>query len=627
MKMKTKTKTKTKRRTDKRPKHRGGKHTRSHGQMMRSSSLNDLPGKRVKSHLTKPAIKPVINNKKTRSYIKPLSIFSAKELFRLNAESGKTDIFYEMPKLAARKGGSRTSSRSSSRSKSSTLPFAMDPEDYDTPPVETVAPPTAPPMMDSCRPLTAKELPGLESLMSTDQKCLITVHKDSCSFTRTGPISVSFGKGGFNAVFNNDNFDECVGDQYIMRVSIRPIILSTTSGARYYSNFLEETRLGIIAAEQGIGPNIYKIGLMSDINNANNTYFYSIIDRIAGYDASEMIKTGKFKATAPTSFTISDVITDYYAIEDPDSAEYQANLSMNVIDYVLDLTIKKLISAGERCGFLMMDNKPPNTMVIPAIDDKSVVYLIDYDPQFMLISNDSMQRNLYARTNVVLFLCNALIYSKNDNDTATDTKNSTAVRALVLEKLKREYYDLNVDGIFGFEDVRAFIQKLYFANPAFMHIAHNYTYAESELLKIHYFALYKNVMIDDILARMEYVQANYEVDAPLFMFQTKNSMDLPLVVVKYVADGNVKYMVSRYTGNATEGVNGQKNTFPISFFALKQLYLNKKNLSHEERINIGSALIQCKHIMNANHNNINEKLGQVYYNIAKYVARVTPIPP
>ncbi len=601
---------KTRRRIEKKQTRRGGRDSNSHtAQIMRSSSLNSLSSRKVKS--SKYETKQVTKHKKSK-YLKSSTKFFAKELFRLNKMSVndpiQTDIFYEMPKLDKRKGGG-SKTPPPKKSKSSALPFAMEPP----PPLATEIP-TAPPMMDSCQPLTSKEIPWLESLISTGHKCLISVGKDSCRFTRSGPMSISFGKGGFNAVFNNDNFDECVGDNYILRVSIRPLVLSSSDGSKYYSNFLEETRLGIIAAEHGIGPKIYKIGIMVDINNNTQVHFYSIIDRIIGYDASEMIKTGKFKATDPTSFTVSDVIVDPYALDGTVSeAEHIANMNIQTIDTVLELTIEKLKIAGKECGFLMMDNKPPNTMVTehPTIRDKPFVYLIDYDPQFTLLSDDPIIRELYARINVVLFLCNAHVYSKNENDTnpkkKTPTKqNSEKLRELVYDKLKREYY--NLVGVFGFEHIRDYIQQLYFTVSGFAHITHHYHYTDSDLLRIHYFALYKDLPIEYVMDRMEGYWEKYKFSTPIYLFQTPISMGLPILILKRID----KYIVGKYSDIKVTFAKGSDNMIP--FYALKQLHFDKpeSSLTAVESKQVASAIEQMKTIHDLDYNDMQSKLIEIY---------------
>ncbi len=599
---------KTRRRIEKKQTRKGGRKSHSTtAQMMRRSS--NFPSKNTKSskYATKRVIKHVT---KTPGHIKSSVKFFSKELFRLKKVSGATDYFYEMPKLYKRKGGgSKTPPPPPKKSKysaSSTLPFAMPPPP--PPPLATEIP-TAPPMMDSCQPLTSKEIPWLESLISTGHKCLISVGKDSCRFTRSGPMSISFGKGGFNAVFNNDNFDECVGDNYILRVSIRPLVLSSSDGSKYYSNFLEETRLGIIASEHGIGPKIYKIGIMVDINNNTQVHFYSIIDRIIGYDASEMIKTGKFKATDPTSFTVSDVIVDHYALDGTVSeAEHIANMNIQTIDTVMELTIEKLKIAGKECGFLMMDNKPPNTMVTehPTIRDKPFVYLIDYDPQFTLLSDDPITRELYARINVVLFLCNAYVYSKNEHDTNPTKQNSETLRKLVLKKLDREYY--NLVGVFGFEHIRDYIQQLYFTVSGFAHITHHYHYTNSDLLRIHYFALYKDLPIEYVMDRMEGYWTKYAFSTPIYLFQTPISMGLPILILKRID----KYIVGKYSDMKVTFAKGSDKMIP--FYALKQLHFDKpeSSLTAVESKQVASAIEQMKTIYDLDYNDVQSKLIEIY---------------
>jgi hypothetical protein len=570
--------------------------------MMRSSSLPNINTKRE------------TKTNKHPGHIKSSEKFFAKELFRLKKVSGTTDIFYEMPKLDKRKdGGSKTPKKSKSKSKSSTsssLPFATP---HLHPPLATEIP-TAPPMMDSCQPLTSKEIPWLESLISTGHKCLISVGASSCRFTRSGPMSVSFGKGGFNAVFNNDNFDECIGDNYILRVSIRPLVLSSSEGSKYYSNFLEETRLGIIASEHGIGPKIYKIGIMVDINDTTQVHFYSIIERITGYDAAVMIRSGKFKATDPTSFTVSDVIFDPYAVDGTVSeAEHIADMNIKVIDAVLELTIEKLKIAGKDCGFLMMDNKPPNTMVTehPTEDDVPFVYLIDYDPQFTLLSDDPITRELYARINVVLFLCNAHIYSKNEHDASKTTKkNSETLRDLVFKKLEREYY--NLVGVIGFEHIRDYIQQLYFTVSGFAHITHHYHYADSDLLRIHYFVLYKDLPIKYVMDRMDRYWETYAFSTPIYLFQTLNSMNFPILILKRIDKlGKEIYILGKYSDGTVTNETGNK---PVSFYALKQLHFDKpeSGLTEAESKQVASAIEQMKTIYDLDYNDVNTRCREIY---------------
>ena len=167
---------------------------------------------------------------------------------------------------------------------------------------------------DVCKELTERNETSLKHDIFT--RDLYTCKVDNSSkkliLERAGKQLTSFREGGFNAVFDNDDFDECKGEQYIIRVSILPIVVHTTKGQNTIDQYIKETQLGILAAEAGIGPKIYKIGIMRNVDNLDEVYFYSIIERISGYDVGRMIHKAKYSAQ-PDSLAkkLSDV-TGYY---------------------------------------------------------------------------------------------------------------------------------------------------------------------------------------------------------------------------------------------------------------------------------------------------------------------------
>lgn len=97
----------------------------------------------------------------------------------------------------------------------------------------------------------------------------------------------SLGQGSFNAVFKNEIFGDCTQDKHILRISIASYLPE-----QFYSKLNElanEIYYGLIAAKAGIGPKIYKFGIMADSKDSNKVYLYSLIERIDGCDIHSLV--------------------------------------------------------------------------------------------------------------------------------------------------------------------------------------------------------------------------------------------------------------------------------------------------------------------------------------------------
>jgi len=100
-------------------------------------------------------------------------------------------------------------------------------------------------------------------------------------------VLFSLGQGSFNAVFTNEVFSDCTQEKHILRISVASFLPE-----QIYSKIDElanEIYYGMVASAAGVGPNIYKFGIMMDHKDNNKVYLYSVIDRVDGCDIHSLL--------------------------------------------------------------------------------------------------------------------------------------------------------------------------------------------------------------------------------------------------------------------------------------------------------------------------------------------------
>ncbi len=407
---------------------------------------------------------------------------------------------------------------------------------------------------DVCEELTEKDKTILKNDIFTRHlyDCKVDNTKKKIILERDGKRLRSFGKGGFNAVFDNDDFDECKGKQYIIRVSIRPIDTTTPKGQSIIDEYIKETRLGIIAAEAGIGPKIYKIGIMRNVDNLDEVYFYSIIERITGYEIGRMIDKGNFNIAA----------------------------DLDLVSGTLDQCIEKLKRAGSECGWLLMDAKPPNAMVtVDDIDEPSSVYLVDFDPGFILETTPNTDlAEMYGIINVLLFLCHSYVHYGIRADASELT-----YKHRIIDKIGEYYF--KATGTMDYASIRKKLQELYLENRQFTSICHHYSYVESDLLHIMYLKLYENIQIKQLFAYVEDSKPVGCKGITRTRTRTRNGL-VPFLFFKHFSDNKPNFMVQGvlppditdhivvfYENPPTTPYTADTDT--ISIYTFKQLHILK----------------------------------------------------
>lgn len=313
----------------------------------------------------------------------------------------------------------------------------------------------------------------ITSAVRTPGKPEISHYRANISAGTTTLSVISFGKGSYNAVFTNDIFADCMDkDKYILRISTKSI--HRVDDADKTKEFAYEIYYGLIAADKDIGPKIYKFGIMIDEKDANRLYFYSIIERINGCDIKTFVSKTHDAA-------LSDTETSYCVKE-----TYPSDIVAK-FKQIVDQSIAKLTKTGAECGLIMMDTKPMNMMIT---NDGNTVYVIDYDRKFVLEAKKKPIQ-MYGKINVLLFLSSLFItiihhiHTTNPKPASFETTIHNQFGKYVIDKLNSEYY---LHG--SFEEIRNYIQNLYFKQSMFQNICHHYKYAETELMKIRYFTKY-----------------------------------------------------------------------------------------------------------------------------------------
>jgi hypothetical protein len=292
--------------------------------------------------------------------------------------------------------------------------------------------------------------------------------------------------GGNNALYDTSIFRGLGFDKqnHILRISI------TSSKAGSFTDFVYECCYGIIAADKGIGPNIYLCGAMRSNTKQDEYYLYSIIERIDGCDIHKFLSKKSPLPPPPgpppsPSFGLlppppgPPTSNNYCSV-----SNYPADTTIDKFKEIINTSIDKLKEAGTECGFLMMDSKPQNILMTK---DATKIYVIDYDNYFMVYeepqASNAENREMYGKINVILFLANA--YDSIANY-LTDDSLKRLFGKYIFEKLQNEYYNHAT-----FTKIQTYIQTLYFDNPVFIKLCHHYLYTECGLLKIRYFTKYE----------------------------------------------------------------------------------------------------------------------------------------
>jgi len=360
-------------------------------------------------------------------------------------------------------------------------------------------------------------------LYSAMYDCTVTNSGSSIKLTHSGKTLTSFGKGGFNAVFDNDDFEGCIGENYVLRLSNLPVNINTKSGKPILDEYTRETAFGIIAANHGIGPKIYKVGLMRNAANPKQVYFYSVIERITGYAVDRLIHEIK-----------------YYNDDDSENTD-----NINFVDGIMQRCINNLQYIAEDAGLLLLDTKPGNAMVkINKSDKKVTVYLIDFDPQFILTTDDKDDQQKYGSVNVIMFLCVASVFCNNKYDMPPDDMcGSAKSREIVLRYLNIHYYHHE-----DFKKIRKYIQELYLKEHKFMQACHHYMYMG--ILRIYYLDVLHKISFKQILDCMDNMKTGNE-----FVFFVYNYIagttpipDLMNMLVLHKNDDNTVY-IAYYINN------------------------------------------------------------------------------
>lgn len=291
--------------------------------------------------------------------------------------------------------------------------------------------------------------------------------------------------GGNNALYDTSIFRGLGFDKqkHILRISI------TSSKAGSFTDFVYECCYGIIAADKGIGPNIYLCGAMRSNTKQDEYYLYSIIERIDGCDIYKFLsKTSHIPLPpVPAPSTQSGMLLPPQP--PPKTVSYcsDSNYPSDIVEKfkeIINTSIEKLNKAGTECGFLMMDSKPQNILMTK---DATKIYVIDYDNYFMLykepLESNAATCEMYGKINVILFLANA--YDSIANY-LKDPNFQNVFGKYIFEQLQIEYYNDS-----QFPQIQPYIQTLYFDNPVFIKLCHHYLYTECGLLKIRYFTKYE----------------------------------------------------------------------------------------------------------------------------------------
>jgi len=303
--------------------------------------------------------------------------------------------------------------------------------------------------------------------------CSLTENTDNCRLNINGTDILSFGRGTFNAVFDEIIFKDCDPTKHILRISIKSLDIRTHNPPYNNDQITEavnEIYYSLVAANWKIGPKIYKFGSMVDSENPSNVYIYIVMERVDGCDIHKLLNKIEYPPLTNT--------TNYC-----DSVDYPVDFVTKFESIIIE-SIKQLTIAGTTCGLLMMDSKPQNMLTTK---DGGTVYVIDYDEKFMFYEEKSQETKImYGKINVILFLCNLYYYF-----VLSDIKNTkkeqfkTIIGKRILEKIKKEYYESP-----DFEQIRDYIQELYFSEEEFTNICHHYKYVQSEMLKIRFLIPY-----------------------------------------------------------------------------------------------------------------------------------------
>lgn len=115
------------------------------------------------------------------------------------------------------------------------------------------------------------------------------------------------------------------------------------------------------------------------------------------------------------------------------------------------------------------------------------------------------------------------------------------------------------------------------------------------------------------MARMDRYWEKYKFSTPIYLFQTANSMNLPILILKRMdKDKNEIYKVGKYyDGTVTFAKGGDKM---IPFYALKQLHFDKpeSGLSAVESKQVASAIEQMKTIYDLDYKDVNTRCRDIY---------------
>jgi predicted Ser/Thr protein kinase len=239
----------------------------------------------------------------------------------------------------------------------------------------------------------------------------------------------ALGAGSFNGVYLGDNI-LCKGNNFIIRVEKKPhnsphknfrmrmaefIGSLSKSSINYYNmkdsyenkckEFVNETRLSIIASNAGVGPNIYQFG--STVKAVGLTGFYE-----------------KFSVDKEHFYTITQKVNG------TDFQKYLDKMKPNDVDNAkkyIDQLIEKSDILGEM-GMILQDTKPGNAMVDTTYE---TVYLIDYDPIFTKY-NDQNKKIGYLNSVLMLAMCINQLFLNNNHH--INVKNHC------IKRLQKIYY-------------------------------------------------------------------------------------------------------------------------------------------------------------------------------------------
>ncbi len=290
-----------------------------------------------------------------------------------------------------------------------------------------------------------------------------------------------------------------------------------------------------------------------------------------------------------------------------------------LVSKILDQCIEKLKRIGSECGLLLMDTKPSNAMVTIKTDSPGNVdaYLVDFDPSFVAKTNAKKNPGLaqmYGIINVILFLCNAFVIYNKEGTSIEEINSNLHYREMIIKKLNREYYELPIDGQFGYESIQANIQHLYLTNSNFTKVCHHYHYAENNVLKIHYLEAYENIPLKQLL---DFIK-DY---TPLLQTECGITDFVPFLFFKHIPDRKPNFLIPgkihKHTNDKTyvafyetpivTTYTNDKET--ISIYTFSQLHILKKynKLNGDEQWERCNVLKMCHGLLETNTNKLNDK--------------------